>query len=181
MPFSVQPSKSVVISGESITKDDFLKVILEDGHVLYVRADHDMDDPYFANYTFDQEFLPKALVVGIADIVDDWYKRSYLPYEQVRVRVHQKHSELFRKKGGLRGQLRATLSSTFYVSKGREGGFGLDIGDNVHVRAYCLEEDAEIFDAHGSREYQNHYWTFPSPIAAILQTTRAAIRQERAD
>ena len=180
MPFSIQPSKSVVILGEDITKDDFLKIILEDGQILYVRTERIMDVPYFANYTFDQEFLPKAIEFGISGIVDEWYREAYLRYEHVRIRVRQKHGELFSKKGGLRGQLRTSLISSLYVYKERDGSHNLDIGYYVRVKAYCLGGEADVFDAHGSSDYRNHYWTYPSPIAAILPTTRSTIRKDPA-
>ena len=182
MPFSVQPSNSVVISGESITTDDFLKIILEDGEVLYMRSYYGMHSAYSVNYTFDQEFLPEGLAKEIKRIVDEWYKTFYVKFKSNRLRIREKHGHLFRMKGGLRGQLFSHLSSTFYVYNGSDG-YRLDRGYKVRVHAHCLTGDGDIFDASypSSGHYRNSHWTFSAPIVAILATDRAVIRKELED
>jgi hypothetical protein len=182
MPFSVQPSNSVVISGQSITDNDFLKVILEDGAVLYIRSKCDMNDTFLMNYTFDQEFLPKGIAKNIKGIVEKWYKDSYVSNKYQRSRIREEHADLFRKKGGLRGQLQSQLASSLYVYNSNEAGarHKLDIGYRVRVMAYCLTEGADIFNASqpSAGDYRNNHWTFTAPIAAILSTDRATIRKE---
>lgn len=181
MPFSVSPSNSVVIAGQSITKDDFLKVILENGEVLYVRSLRDSDDAFLLTFTFDEEFLPASLAGEINLIVATWYRRYYLGSALYREKFHAHYKNVNRRKGGFRAWVRSRLASTIYIRRNvsyHYEGIPLDIGYEIGAIFNCLIEDGRVIDAHNDEDYRNNWWTASAPIAAILSTTRAEIREE---
>lgn len=183
MPFSVTQVNKVQFGLiEPVSADDFLKLILENGEVMYVRLDEPRSflskvlyDPWFE---FDPEFLPASLKAQIDTYVDTWVSRE-LKYLWAIQNVQEEIAELRRQKKSIRrwytNQLYRSLQ---FVRGSRKLGRAINIGTEVIV-------DYNVINPVGGNVISPHWythrptrWVSSAPIATILPISREAIRLE---
>lgn len=178
MPFSVNPSPKVVISVDNVTDDDFLKVILRNGEILYLR--HDARQLFFV---FDEEFRPQSLIAQTEETVNKLLAGLSLKIDGIPKPL----KEQFNKRKGadkkltlkvwLARRLQETVSCVWTERNNHISEDFLNIGRRLIAEVWWLSFDGEIIDTSSYRSL-NTFWYSSERVAAILPITREEIRSE---
>lgn len=174
MPFTTEPSDQIVIGGtETCTSDDFLRIELENGCVVYIRL---RDSDHFS-LMFDEDFLPDEFVILSMEAARRWL-RSFDSYKRAKLQ------ELFEAREDRSARLdefvAAHLRAGAHVSAGTPGVHGVkrpNIG--LHLEA-AFGESVDKIRANSCSE--RIIWKPQSKIKSISPIARfdAEIQRARA-
>lgn len=183
MPFSVTQVNKVQFGLiEPVSADDFLKLILENGEVMYVR----LDEPrsflskvlYDPSFEFDPEFLPASLKAQIDTYVDTWVSRE-LKYQCAIENVQEEIAALRRQKKSIRRwYMNQLYRSLQFVRGSSKLDRAINIGTEVIVAHDVINPDGGNVIPWHWYPRANTRWVSSAPIAAILPISRDAIRLE---
>ncbi len=186
MPFSVtQVNKVQFTLIEPVNADDdFLKLIIENGEVMYVRIDglrsffSEAKVLYEPSFQFDPEFLPVSLKAQIDTYVDEWVSRE-LKYQCAIENVQEEIAALRRQKKSIRRwYMNQLYRSLQFVRGSSKLDRAINIGTEVIVAHDVINPDGGNVIPWHWYPRANTRWVSSAPIAAILPISRDAIRLE---
>jgi hypothetical protein len=181
MPFTVTPSPLVDISAKRLTENDFLKLVLENGEIIYTRPKY-LSVP--SSYELDREFMPQSVIdlarqTARKDFIEEYYDKDWWPDRQDFEKrfAAREDQDLDVEQWQSENLLLCLYGLHFRTPRSSRHNDGLNIGCTPGVTFMRFMRNGGLWSG-GRDSVPAAVWQAEAPIAAVFPIKRSAIRRE---